>query len=59
MQVVLDVVAGPIAGRKIVLQDGQGIVVGRTERASFPSPRIHFFPESILPWNAEARHGVS
>jgi pSer/pThr/pTyr-binding forkhead associated (FHA) protein len=42
MQVVLDVVAGPIAGRKIVLQDGQGIVVGRTERASFPVPQDTF-----------------
>ncbi len=42
MQVVLDVVGGPIAGRKIVLQNGQGIVVGRTDRASYPVPQDTF-----------------
>jgi Domain of unknown function (DUF4123)/FHA domain len=42
MHIVLEIVLGPFAGKKLELWEGQSIRVGRTTRADFVIPHDHF-----------------
>lgn len=52
MQVCLEILSGPRAGEKIVVQEGRSVTVGRGASASFPLPedtflsRVHFEVEA-------------
>lgn len=52
MRVILEVVSGPHAGKKIELEEGQTVRVGRTDKADFPTrdtymSGLHFAVECV------------